>query len=223
MRSRPSPASPDIFAPFFRELLATGRGGAQHDRRKISHCKVGDCEVGDCEVGDCEVGDCEIDVVKVITAKSTLWPGAVLTLLSLVSLTLVSQSQQFAQVLPQPAVTQPPQTQPPASQQAAPPPAVIWENMPRMQLEAEYAGPMKDTAIQRWRDPSSDAVCYLYIPFTAQHSPPMANGYVQYGANSIGNISCLPSRPVAAAAPPKPVSPTPVARVRPAAPHVDTP
>ncbi len=151
-------------------------------------------------------------VAKLIFANSTLWPGVALTLLSLVSLTLVSRSQQFAQVQPQPALSQPPQTQAPEAQQAVPPPAVTWERIPHMQLEAEYAGPLKDTAIQRWRDPSSDVVCYLYIPFTAQHSPPMANGYVQYGANSIGNISCLPSRPVAAAAPPKPVSPNPVAR-----------
>ena len=92
-----------------------------------------------------------------------------------------------------------------------------------MQLEAEYAGPMKDTAIQRWRDPSSDVVCYLYIPFTAQHSPPTATGYVQYGANSIGNMSCLPSRPVAVVAPVKPAGPTPVARAKPLGSRIDTP
>jgi hypothetical protein len=87
---------------------------------------------------------------------------------------------------------------------------VTWENMPRMQLEAEYAGPMKDTTIQRWRDPGLNAVCYLYVPFTAQHSPPTATGYVQYGSNTIGSISCLA---VLASAPGKP-PPAPSARGR---------
>jgi hypothetical protein len=155
---------------------------------------------------------------KSVIPKWTLWAGAALTLLSLVSVTLVSQSQQFQQVQPQLA-----QAPPPQAQQAAPPPAVIWERMPHMQLEAEYAGPMKDTAIQRWRDPSSDVVCYLYIPFTTQHSAPTATGYVQYGANSIGNISCVPSRPVAVGASTKPAGPTPFARAKPPGPRIDTP
>ena len=89
---------------------------------------------------------------------------------------------------------------------------VTWERMPHMQLEAEYAGPMKDTTIQRWRDPGLNVVCYLYLPFTAQHSPPTATGYVQYGANTIGSISCLP---VLASAPPKPPGPAPSAKVPP--------
>src|SRR5271170_6412457 len=55
---------------------------------------------------------------------------------------------------------------------------VSWERMPLMQLEVEYAGPLKDTTIQRWRDPGGNVVCYLYVPFTAQHSPPATNGYV---------------------------------------------
>jgi hypothetical protein len=89
---------------------------------------------------------------------------------------------------------------------------VTWERMPHMQLEAEYAGPMKDTTIQRWRDPGLNVVCYLYLPFTAQHSPPTATGYVQYGANTIGSISCLP---VLASAPPKPPGPAPSAKAPP--------
>jgi Tfp pilus assembly protein PilF len=90
----------------------------------------------------------------------------------------------------------------------APSPQQIWERMPHMQLEAEYAGPMKDTTIQRWRDPGLNVVCYLYLPFTAQHSTPTASGYVQYGANTIGTISCLP---VLASAPPKANGPAPSA------------
>jgi hypothetical protein len=83
----------------------------------------------------------------------------------------------------------------------AQPSALVWEKMPRMQLEQEYAGPMKDTVVQRWRDPQSGILCYLYVPFAAQHSPPTSTGYVQYGANTIGTISCVqPQSPARAAA-----------------------
>jgi hypothetical protein len=70
--------------------------------------------------------------------------------------------------------------------------------MPHMQLERQFAGPLEDTIIQRWRDPEDGTVCYIYLPITAQHSPPTVNGFVQYGANSIGSISCF-----AAGVPPK--------------------
>jgi hypothetical protein len=66
-----------------------------------------------------------------------------------------------------------------------------WETMPRMELEWQYAGPLRDTVIQRWRDPVGGVVCYIYLPVIASHSPPTPNGYVQYGANGIGTISCL--------------------------------
>jgi hypothetical protein len=72
-----------------------------------------------------------------------------------------------------------------------------WEQMPRMQLERQFAGPLKDTIVQRWRDPTDGTICYIYLPISAQHSPPQTAGYVQYGANTIGSISCM-----AAAAPP---------------------
>jgi hypothetical protein len=43
-------------------------------------------------------------------------------------------------------------------------------------------------------------VCYIYLPISAPHSAPQANGYVQYGSNTIGSLSCAPpSRPPAAA------------------------
>jgi hypothetical protein len=78
-----------------------------------------------------------------------------------------------------------------------------WGQMPRMQLERQFAGPLQDTIIQRWRDPVDGTVCYIYLPITAQHSPPTGSGYVQYGANTIGSISCVaPARPASAAAPP---------------------
>jgi hypothetical protein len=64
--------------------------------------------------------------------------------------------------------------------------------MPRMGLERQFAGPLQDTIIQRWRDPGDGTICYVYLPITAQHSPPVEGGYVQYGPNTIGTISCLP-------------------------------
>jgi hypothetical protein len=60
-----------------------------------------------------------------------------------------------------------------------------------MQLEGQFAGPLQDTIIQRWRDPANGTVCYLYLPITAQHSSPTESGYVQYGPNIIGTISCI--------------------------------
>ena len=93
---------------------------------------------------------------------------------------------------------QPQQQQPPPQQQQP----LKWESMPRMQLEAMFAGPLRDTIIQRWRDPALGAVCYLYLPITTIHSEPLASGYVQYGPNTIGTISCLSApAPAAAAAP----------------------
>ncbi len=74
--------------------------------------------------------------------------------------------------------------------------------MPRMQLERQFAGPLQDTIVQRWRDPVDGTVCYIYLPITAARSAPTANGYVEYGANTIGSISCLES-----AAAPKPATP----------------
>jgi hypothetical protein len=68
-----------------------------------------------------------------------------------------------------------------------------WAQLPRMQLERQFAGPLQDTIVQRWRDPVDGSVCYIYLPITAQHTPPTPAGYVQYGANTIGTISCFAS------------------------------
>ena len=65
--------------------------------------------------------------------------------------------------------------------------------MPRMVLERQFAGPLQDTLIQRWRDPADGTICYIYLPITAPHSSPTQSGYVQYGPNSIGSISCAPT------------------------------
>jgi hypothetical protein len=87
-----------------------------------------------------------------------------------------------------------------AAQQQPPQPSNTWAQMPRMQLERQFAGPLQDTIIQRWRDPVDGTVCYIYLPITAQHSPPGQAGFVQYGANIIGSISCVAAAPSPAAA-----------------------
>jgi hypothetical protein len=74
----------------------------------------------------------------------------------------------------------------PAQAQQAPP-------VGRMQLQAQYMGPLRDTVIQRWRDPNDGTVCYIYLPVIVQHGVG-PNNLVQYGANSIGSISCIPAR-----------------------------
>jgi hypothetical protein len=61
-----------------------------------------------------------------------------------------------------------------------------------MQLERQFAGPLEDTIIQRWRDPGDGTICYIYLPITAEHTAPTPSGYVEYNANIIGSISCLP-------------------------------
>ncbi len=66
-----------------------------------------------------------------------------------------------------------------------------WSELPRMQLERQFAGPLQDTVIQRWRDPADGTICYIYLPITAAHSQPTESGYVQYGPNTIGSISCV--------------------------------
>jgi len=103
-----------------------------------------------------------------------------------------------------PAIAQQTQQAPPQSAQPAQQPSGEWAKLPRMQLERQFAGPLQDTLIQRWRDPVDGTACYMYLPITAAHSPPAQGGFVQYGANVIGTISCfrVAAPPVAAAAKP---------------------
>jgi hypothetical protein len=98
-----------------------------------------------------------------------------LAALCLFALPAAAQQQQVPQQPPQPAPQQAP----------------TWAQMPRMQLERQFAGPLQDTIIQRWRDPVDGMICYIYLPITASHTPPTQSGYVQYGANTIGSISCV--------------------------------
>jgi hypothetical protein len=99
-----------------------------------------------------------------------------------------------AQQPPAPA-PQPPQPPPQAQPQPQPPPqpqqSGEWAKLPRMQLERQFAGPLQDTIVQRWRDPADNTICYLYLPITAAHTGPTVTGFVQYGANTIGSISCF--------------------------------
>jgi hypothetical protein len=75
-----------------------------------------------------------------------------------------------------------------------------WAKLPRMQLERQFAGPLQDTIVQRWRDPIDGTVCYIYLPITDPHTAPIQAGFVQYGANVIGSISCLAAAAPAGAA-----------------------
>src|SRR5262245_33975113 len=93
-----------------------------------------------------------------------------------------------------------------------------WAKMPRMELERQFAGPLRDTIIQRWRDPIDGTVCYIYLPISAQHSQPGAGGFVQYGANSIGSISCAVSAASPSARGPSPAQ-TQTGKGAPAAPR----
>ena len=80
--------------------------------------------------------------------------------------------------------------------------------MPTMQIERQFAGPLKDTVIQRLRDPVDGTICILYLPINAPHSPQQTSGYVHYGSTTIGSISCFAGpapAPAVAAARPKPV------------------
>jgi hypothetical protein len=77
------------------------------------------------------------------------------------------------------------------------PQATVAGNVPpttlqNMTLQAQFRGPLKDTVIQRWMDPDNGLICYIYLPVVVQHSQPTATGYVQYGSNGVGSISCLP-------------------------------
>jgi hypothetical protein len=81
-------------------------------------------------------------------------------------------------------------TQVAANGQAPAQPQQAAPQIGRMQLQAQYMGPLRDTVIQRWRDPLDGNVCYIYLPVIVQHGAG-PNNLVQYGANTIGSISCL--------------------------------
>ena len=82
-------------------------------------------------------------------------------------------------------------------------PVPTHPQLPRMQVVAQYGGPLQDTLIQRLRDPIDGTTCYLYLPIAVHHTPPGAEtGYVEYGSNAVGSISCFPQPPVVPTRPP---------------------
>lgn len=101
-----------------------------------------------------------------------------------------------------PSQTPPPQAQPAQQQQFQQ--SQEWSKLPKMLLERQFAGPLQDTVVQRLRDPVDGTVCYLYLPISVAHSPTTATGFVQYGPNGVGSISCTfaPPAPAAATRPP---------------------
>ena len=110
---------------------------------------------------------------------------------------LAAAGAKAQQVLP-PAAPAPPA---PAQQFQ---PSGDWEKLPKMTIERQFSGPLRDTVIQRLRDPVDRTICYLYLPISAPHSPVQSNGFVQYGGNTIGSINCLPPQRPPAAAPRRP-------------------
>ena len=80
-----------------------------------------------------------------------------------------------------------------------------------MAVQAQYGGPLQDTLIQRLRDPVDGTICYLYLPIAVHHKPPdKETGYVEYGANSVGSISCFArAQPTVRAVPQPRAIPTP--------------
>jgi hypothetical protein len=111
-------------------------------------------------------------------------------------------SAPFAPSAPTPA----PEAAPAISERAAAPaPPVKKPVFRHMELQAQYAGPFTDTLIQRWRDPIDGRICYIYLPANVKHAPlPPEGGFFDYGANSIGSISCGAPGPQLKAAPAAP-------------------
>jgi hypothetical protein len=94
-------------------------------------------------------------------------------------------------VVAAPAQAQPKPSPPPAPPTAPAPAGSEWGSFPTMLLEKVYRGPLRDTIIQRWRDPIDGSVCFIYLPISAPLLPQPADGYAQYGPNQIGSISCI--------------------------------
>lgn len=72
----------------------------------------------------------------------------------------------------------------------APVPPAPSPKLPQLNLSQQFSGPLQDTAIQRFIDPETGVVCYLYTPYVVPNSR-NERGQLVYGANNIGNISCV--------------------------------
>lgn len=104
------------------------------------------------------------------------------------------------------------------------PAAQAWDNFLPMILEQVYRARLRDTIIQRWRDPANSIICYLYVPISTSFAQAQqGNSFVQYGANNIGSISCVnPTQLVQLAPTPQP-TPEAARPAQPAPPRPATP
>lgn len=108
---------------------------------------------------------------------------------------LVASTSTSAQQTPAPSPPGNSPSQPPSVPPAgvpATPPSNFWAGQARMQLERQYGGPLRDTLIQRWRDPADGTICYIYLPISVAHSNVNSAGFVEYGSSGIGSITCHP-------------------------------
>lgn len=62
--------------------------------------------------------------------------------------------------------------------------------LPPLSLTKQFAGPLQDTTIQRFADPDTGVLCYLYTPYVVRNARD-ESGSIVYGANNIGSISCV--------------------------------
>lgn len=111
------------------------------------------------------------------------------------------------------------------AQQASP---QNWEGFPTMTLELVFRGPLRDTIIQRWRDPVNSIICYIYLPISAPLAASQPGStFVQYGPNTIGSISCMNPTQLVQLAPTQqqaaPAPAPPAAQPRPATPPATPP
>jgi hypothetical protein len=103
-------------------------------------------------------------------------------------------------------------------------PAQNWEGFPMMILEQVFRGPLRDTIIQRWRDPVNSIVCYMYLPIsTPLAAPQPGSNFVQYGPNIIGNISCVNPTQLVQLAPTPPAAPEAARPAQPGPPRPGAP
>lgn len=75
--------------------------------------------------------------------------------------------------------------------------AAQTQSLPTMRLDAQYRGVFQDTVIQRWIDPETGVMCYLYIPVKVPNQK-QPDGLAVYGGNTLGSLSCVPSATIRA-------------------------
>lgn len=124
-------------------------------------------------------------------SKQPLLAGALLLTL-LASLPPTAEAQQ-RRTPPAPAPAPAPAGSPApaaAGEQPAAPSVPKWTDFPPMLVERVYRGPLRDTVVQRWRDPIDGTVCFIYVPISTPIAAE-AGQFVQYGSHNIGSVSCV--------------------------------